>query len=252
MNRMLSRYASNKRLAQQSWGKLSRIALRGLEELTNRYSLSVTSGDLLYLDGRWYVTHSGLLGVARRARCSGIRVEAVQEFCEPKTSHWAFKATVYKNRGCKGFVGFGDADPSNVSPMVLGAEMRIAETRAVNRALRKAYGVGTCSVEEWGTAAPAKPAPKRVVTAPDRHLGNSNGHSPHPLRDQLNLLIHQHQLDPVLVKRYAAEFCGTEALRDASKELVEDFVATLSKKATEDIAGLKSQLNSYQTAEVRS
>jgi hypothetical protein len=28
--------------------------------------------------------------------------------------------------------------------------MRVAETRAVNRALRKAYGIGLCSVEEIG------------------------------------------------------------------------------------------------------
>lgn len=45
-----------------------------------------------------------------------------------------------------GFVGYGDADPSNVSSLVRGAEMRVAETRAVNRALRKAYGIGLCSV----------------------------------------------------------------------------------------------------------
>jgi hypothetical protein len=38
--------------------------------------------------------------------------------------------------------------PSNVSPLMHGAEMRIAETRAVNRALRKAYGIGICSVED--------------------------------------------------------------------------------------------------------
>ena len=29
--------------------------------------------------------------------------------------------------------------------------MRVAETRAVNRALRKAYGIGLCSVEELGS-----------------------------------------------------------------------------------------------------
>jgi hypothetical protein len=60
----------------------------------------------------------------------------------------AFKATVFTHQGCKGFVGYGDADPSNVSPLVHGAEMRVAETREVNRALRKAYGIGICSVEE--------------------------------------------------------------------------------------------------------
>ena len=63
----------------------------------------------------------------------------------------AFKATVYKSRTCRGFVGYGDANPSNVSSLVHGAEMRVAETRAVNRALRKAYGIGLCSVEEIGT-----------------------------------------------------------------------------------------------------
>jgi hypothetical protein len=51
-------------------------------------------------------------------------------------------------------VGYGDADPSNVSFLVQGAEMRIAETRAVNRARRKAYGIGICSVEEIGSRAP--------------------------------------------------------------------------------------------------
>jgi hypothetical protein len=48
-------------------------------------------------------------------------------------------------------MGYGDASPINVSPVVHGAEMRVAETRAVNRALRKAYGIGICSVEEIGS-----------------------------------------------------------------------------------------------------
>ena len=47
----------NAKFAQKTWGKLPEIALRGLEELTSNYSLSVASGDLLYLDRKWYVTH---------------------------------------------------------------------------------------------------------------------------------------------------------------------------------------------------
>jgi hypothetical protein len=57
---------------------------------------------------------------------------------EPASGRWAFKAIVYNSRTCKGFVAYGDADPFNVSPLVRGAEMRVAETRAVNRAPRKA------------------------------------------------------------------------------------------------------------------
>jgi hypothetical protein len=33
-------------------------------------------------------------------------------------------------------------------PWSTGAEMRVAETRAVNRALRTAYGFGLCTVEK--------------------------------------------------------------------------------------------------------
>ena len=48
----------------------------------------------------------------------------------------------------KRIVGYGDADPPTSLPRVHGTEMQVAETRAVNRALRKAYGIGICSVEE--------------------------------------------------------------------------------------------------------
>jgi hypothetical protein len=102
-------------------------------------------GDLALIDGRWYVTHTGLLRTAKRHRCFGIHVRAVDKYCDLDSRRWAFEATVYKSRQCRGFVGYGDADPSNVSPLVRGAEMRVAETRAVNRALRKAYGTAAAT-----------------------------------------------------------------------------------------------------------
>jgi hypothetical protein len=235
----------NAKFAQKTWGKLPQIALRGLEEFTRNYSLSVASGDLLYLDGKWYVTHPGLLRVARQSRCAGIRVEPVQEFCDPQAGRWAFKATVYKSRNCKGFVGFGDADPSNTSPLVRGAEMRVAETRAVNRALRKAYGIGLCSVEELGSfSAPQKP----VAMTPHSNghpQSNGSGNGQPRLRDQLCLLIRQHNLDPTLVKAYAADFCGTETLKDASRDLVESFITELAASAKNDLDALVCKLSSY-------
>src|SRR5207248_8101844 len=133
----------------------------------------------------------------------------------------------YKTRACRGFVGYGDADPSNVSPLVWGAEMRVAETRAVNRALRKAYGIGICSVEEIGSfpdSSERKDQPKKVAQAASTK-GNKGGPS---ILDHLCQLIRQHQLDPILVKAYAVDFCGTKALRDASREQVENFVAHLA------------------------
>jgi hypothetical protein len=48
-----------------------------------------------------------------------------------------------------------------------------------------------------------------------------------------------------LVKRYAADFCGTATLREASRELVSDFVNNLAEWATKDHEGLLCHLNSY-------
>src|ERR1700689_2157815 len=157
----------NRRLARQRWGPaINHDLLETLKSFSKEYCFSISTGDLLLLDERWYVTHVGLIRLARRNRCHGILAEPAQEFCDPKEGRWAFRATVYKSRTCRGFVGYGDANPSNVSSLVRGAEMRIAETRAVNRALRKAYGIGLCSVEELGWAprsnAPAPPVQRKA------------------------------------------------------------------------------------------
>jgi hypothetical protein len=136
----------NIQLARARWGSaFGQVARRALRDYSEQLKMSIETGDLLLLDGKWYVTHSGLLRLANRKRCSGIEVANVPELCAPASQRWAFKATVYRSLKCKGFVGYGDADPSNVSDLVRGAEMRVAETRAVNRALRKAYGIGLCS-----------------------------------------------------------------------------------------------------------
>ena len=120
--------------------------------ITREFQFSFKAGELQIINGNWYVTHTGLLGLARRKRCSGIHVEAVDSLCDSGANRFVLKATVFPSKGSSGFVGYGDADPSNVSSLVRGAEMRVAETRAVNRALRKAYGIGICSVEEIGTS----------------------------------------------------------------------------------------------------
>ena len=123
--------------------------------------------------------------------------------------------------------------------------MRVAETRAVNRALRKAYGIGLCSVEELGTlSSPQKP----LVAAPhsNGHKGSNGVRYGQPrLRDQLCVLIRQHNLDPTLVKAYATDFCGTATLREASRDLVESFVTQLAALAKNDRDALVCKLNSY-------
>jgi hypothetical protein len=243
MNKTLnSLVAQNTRLARRIWG-ITGEQVSGLRSLTKEFRLSVSRGDLKLLNGHWYVTNSGLLRLAWRNRCASIMVSPVREFSEPEQNRWVFRAAVHKVRKSRPFVGFGDADPTNVSELVRGAELRIAETRAVNRALRKAYGIGLCSVEELGMLSNSRTASSNSL--PTNVSSSSNGNGQPRLRDQLCLLIRQYNLDANLVKAYAADFCGTETIRGASRELVESFIAHLSTAAKENRDALVCKLNSY-------
>src|SRR5258706_1187841 len=241
----------NMKWARRHWRGLSKDSLRNLAELSDTYGFSVSAGHVQLLDGRWYITHSGLLHLAYRRRGGGIKPTLEERLSDPVTSRWVFKATVYKSSSSKGFVGYGDADPSNVSPLVHGAEMRIAETRAVNRALRKAYGIGLCSVEELGSVS-RNSSPASDNPASTNHSSNGSNNGQPRLRDQLCLLIRQHNLYPTLVNAYAADFCGTPSLKEANRELVQSFVSHIAACAKENRDMLICRLNSYaQPVEVK-
>lgn len=252
MNNVSLAWRSNLSCARRIWGQLPATAIIALKQLTKTLAVSVAAGDLQFLENRWYVTHSGLLRIAQRRKCRGIDTAIQDQLSDPANSKWVFKATVFKSRHSKGFAGYGDADPSNVSTLVRGAELRIAETRAVNRALRKAYGIGICSVEELGAFSSS---PRRSIVPPQSngsHSSDGSGNGQPRLRDKLCLLIRQYNLNPNLVKAYAADFCGTEALSGASRELVESFISHLSSAAKENRDALVCKLNSYsQPVEAR-
>jgi hypothetical protein len=244
------------RIAKSLYCDLSKNAICSLRDVLERTGLSLARGDVLYIQGAWYVNHSGLLKLAERRRCSGIHTVAVLKSCDPPNSRWVFKATVFKSPKCMGFTGYGDADPSNVSAFLHGAEMRVAETRAVNRALRKAYGIGICSVEEIGSFTVSGQA-RRKAESDTRELpprgahgnGRSNGHSSNGngsrVRDRLCQIIRQHELNAELVKAYAVDHCGTKTLREATREQVENFIVHLADWAKKDRNALLCQLNSY-------
>src|SRR5579864_3349444 len=183
---------SNCRLARTRWNlEPKHPLLSTLRWLSEDFKLSVLDGDLILLQNNWYVTHTGLLRIAKRNHCSGMRVQFIRELSDTAARRFAFEATVFKTKTCQGFVGYGDADPSNVSALVHGAEMRVAETRAVNRALRKAYGIGICSVEEIGASTDTFQCSGESKKLPPQPA-NRNGHGSPKLRDRLCQIIRHH------------------------------------------------------------
>jgi hypothetical protein len=91
MRRQPNTYRLNARLARATWGELSRTAVRGLRNLTEEYDLSVAAGDLQFLEGRWYVTHAGLLRIAQRKHCCGIKSALVERLSDPLAGRWIFR-----------------------------------------------------------------------------------------------------------------------------------------------------------------
>jgi hypothetical protein len=95
----------NLKNARRLWHRVSRAAAEDLLRITSDHRLSIRSGELLLLNGAWYVTAAGLLRIARRGKCAGIHVRPVFHFCDPGSHRWAFEATVYKSARCRGFLG---------------------------------------------------------------------------------------------------------------------------------------------------
>ena len=121
-------FRRNRQLARRRWGlALSRHVIAQLRYLSDEFSFSISSGDLIPLEGSWYVTHTGLLRLARRKRCRGIHVEPVDSLCDSAANRFVLKATVYPSKDSAGFLGYGYVDPYNVSLLVRGAdEMRVS------------------------------------------------------------------------------------------------------------------------------
>ena len=219
------------------------VLLEQLRELTRNFSLSLKSGDLLLLGGGWYVTHAGLIRLAKRCHCSGMQVQPARQLSDQATGRYAFRATVYKSNRCRGFVGYGDADPSNVSSWSMAPkcawQKRVPSTAPCARPTGSASARSKKLVPS-PTPRPNSREPKKLPPQPAN--GNNGGPK---VRDRLCQIIRQHQLDPNLVKAYATDFCGVKTLRDATRDQVENFVVHLADWAEKDRNALLCQLNSY-------
>src|SRR5208337_5280131 len=73
-----------------------------LKALTRDFGFSIQGGELQIINANWYVTHIGLIRLARRKRCRGIHVEAVDSLCDSAANRFVLKATVYPSKDSAG------------------------------------------------------------------------------------------------------------------------------------------------------
>ena len=81
MKPLATNLARETRFAKSLYEDLPKAALYALTDLIQQHKISEVGGHVRYINGGWYVTHSGLLGIAQRQPCCGIRVQLVAEFC---------------------------------------------------------------------------------------------------------------------------------------------------------------------------
>ncbi len=100
------------------------------------------------IGGKDFVKFEGLLDLGHRQGLKDVQTELVQAPAEGNNWMAIISARVTTEGGT--FSGIGDATPKNVNGRIAPHIVRMAETRAVARALRLACNIGLCSVEELG------------------------------------------------------------------------------------------------------
>lgn len=125
---------------------------------------------IVNVQGKDFITFPGLLAEAHAQGLLAIETQLVNE----DLTNPVMKATVHiKGESLpsgqpqvKLFTGYGDANANNVAKKVAGALIRMAETRAVARALRFACNIDMTAVEEIGVEDDAVVSAPRTFKAP--------------------------------------------------------------------------------------
>jgi hypothetical protein len=124
------------------------------------------------INGKQFVQYAGLVDLAHKMGLKSLRTDLVQIPTADNKAVCICRAEVEMKDG-KVFTGIGDASPANVSPRLVPALIRFAETRAKARALRDATNVGMVALEELDHEEDL--APSRSAPANARHGGRNTG-----------------------------------------------------------------------------
>lgn len=144
-------------------------------------TIEIKNRDGQVVDRKEVVTAKGLLHLAHRERLSKIRTRVVQSPTKENGETAIVVVLVVTQRGA--FTGLGDANPRNVNARIAPHFVRMAETRALARALRAALDIGVLAVEEleeefsWSDSRPATASHGQADAPRERaNTAPPNGH----------------------------------------------------------------------------
>lgn len=145
-----------------------KLAEKTMSLYAKEYGL-VPSIHFVFLGGNPYITSDGLLWLGNNhpdpsKRIAGIKTEIVQ--ADFDKNQFIVKAIVILENGQQ-FEGIGTATKENLTRITANHGLEMAETRAVSRALRKAYAIGIPAVEELKEEQP-KQKENRVISDKQR------------------------------------------------------------------------------------
>ncbi|HIQ49568.1 MAG TPA: hypothetical protein EYH56_00055 [Nanoarchaeota archaeon] len=127
----------------------SKIVTQTVKFYAEKYGL-VPSIHFVFLGGNPYITSDGLLWIGNNHPDKNKRIAVVKTDvlkADFEKNQFIVKATIYLNNGQQ-YEGIGTATKENVTKITANHGLEMAETRAVSRALRKAYAIGMPAIEE--------------------------------------------------------------------------------------------------------
>lgn len=142
-------------------GKLSKQEKAVLYHATKAYGLDPAFREVMVLGGNLYVTVAGLV---RTASDSGLYGGNSFEELEPRVKEEVRYRCVVRKRVCSEwclFEGLGRANANKLNKVTRDFADEMAQTRALGRALRRAWPISLCTFEELSGSQRAE---ARVVT----------------------------------------------------------------------------------------
>ncbi|MCZ7681157.1 MAG: hypothetical protein M5U28_21170 [Sandaracinaceae bacterium] len=202
------------------------------------------------------VTVKGLLHLAHAERLSAIHTRLVQSPTKDNGETAIALVRVHTARGS--FSGLGDANPRNVTARVALHFIRMAETRALARALRAALDIGAVAIEEleeeFGFAdarsevprgnghrtetsrtddpprEDARPNGRPSYRGNDRGGGSFDGPMSDPQRRLLYRLAFEHGHEGDEARAWLHQELGVESLSEATKRAASSLIDRLVRK----------------------